>query len=591
MKLKPKKYTLWNMLPMLIACAPGAMITSALMNVLIGVIPVLNALSTAWFIDSALKLAAGEIAWQRMILPILSAFAVKAAEFCRFEISHFAMCTISQNLQQAYRPMIVAKAAALKYECIEDGKKWDIISRICENPVRRIELILDGLVYLVQLVVGVIGVLVLIASHVWWAAVVIGVLFVPVVYISLHIGSKNYQEQAQHERQKRRFFNLRSMCLEREYSEERALFGFGEEVSKRYSGEFENAYKFLFGYWKRRETSNAIMSSAFVLVVAGTAVVLAFPAASGIVTAGTLIAIVREVLMLSNRLSGISYCMQMIGSGKAYAADLTEFANLPEQEGALDDVAEDVPEFETLEFKHVTFAYPQTERKILDDFSLRLKKEKHYAFVGVNGAGKTTMIKLITGLYDNYEGEILLNGQDIRTLPQAKLKALCAVVFQDFVRYQVSMRDSIALGDAQREEKIDSVIKAVGLNDAADALSQGLDTPLGKVYEGGQDLSGGQWQRLAIARALVRNSPIRILDEPTAALDPVSESEFYTRFGELSKGTTTIFISHRLGSTKLADKIFVMDGGRIAEEGTQAELLEKSGLYAEMYEAQRSWYE
>ena len=240
---------------------------------------------------------------------------------------------------------------------------------------------------------------------------------------------------------------------------------------------------------------------------------------------------------------------------------------------------------------HGGIPYPQTERKILDDFSLRLERGKHYAFVGVNGAGKTTMMKLITGLYDNYEGEILLNGRDIRTFPQSALKALCAVVFQDFARYQVSMRDSITLGDEARNQNLNEVLEQVGLTDAVNTLSKGLDTPLGKIYEGGQDLSGGQWQRLAIARALVRNSPIRILDEPTAALDPVSESEFYAHFGELSKGTTTIFISHRLGSTKLADRIFVLDGGKIVEEGTQAELLAKGGLYAEMYEAQRSWYE
>jgi len=591
LKLKARKYTLWNLLPMLISCAPVPMMVSVLMHLLVGTLRILSALSTAWFIDSALKLAAGEIVRRQMILPVLCAFAVQAADFCRWEMNYFAMNTVRQNLTAVYRPMMARKAASLKYACVEDGKTWDVISRVTQNSVQRLTTVLDGLMYLLQLAVGLIGVLVLIAAQVWWAAAVIALLFVPVVLVSLNIGAKNYQEQAQHERQKRRFFNLRSMCMEREYSEERALFGFGEEISKRYSGEFDNAYKFLFRYWKRRETVGALMQSMFAVMMAATAAVLAFPTAGGVMTVGGLIAIVREVLTLSNRMSSLNYCMQTVGLGRAYAQDLTVFANLPEQEGALDDAAEDAPPFESLEFRHVTFSYPHTGRKILDDFSLRLECGKHYAFVGVNGAGKTTMIKLITGLYDNYEGEIFLNGQDIRTLPQSVLKALCAVVFQDFARYQVSMRDSITLGDEARAEKLDSVLKQVGLTDAVNGFSSGLDTPLGKIYEGGQDLSGGQWQRLAIARALVRNSPIRILDEPTAALDPISESEFYARFGELSKGTTTIFISHRLGSTKLADRIFVLDGGKIVEEGTQTELLAKGGLYADMYEAQRSWYE
>lgn len=228
---------------------------------------------------------------------------------------------------------------------------------------------------------------------------------------------------------------------------------------------------------------------------------------------------------------------------------------------------------------------------MLDDFSLKLEKGKHYAFVGVNGAGKTTMTKLMTGLYRDFKGEILLNGRDIRTYDAKALKSLCSVVFQDFARYQVPARDSIAVGLPAREARVEDAVRTVGLRDAIDALPKGLDTPLGKIYEGGQDLSGGEWQRLAIARALVSGAPVRILDEPTAALDPMSESRFYEQFAGMSRGVTTLFISHRLGSTRLADRIFVIDGGRIAEEGTQAELLAAGGLFADMFEAQRSWYQ
>ncbi len=165
------------------------------------------------------------------------------------------------------------------------------------------------------------------------------------------------------------------------------------------------------------------------------------------------------------------------------------------------------------------------------------------------------------------------------------------MVFQDFARYQVPARDSIAVGLSAREARVEDAVCAVGLTDAIAALPKGLDTPLGKTYEGGQDLSGGEWQRVAIARALVSGAPVRILDEPTAALDPMSESRFYEQFAGMSRSVTTLFISHRLGSTRLADRIFVIDGGRIAEEGTQAELLATGGLFADMFEAQRSWYQ
>ena len=591
MKLKAKTYTIWNLLPMLISFAPWAMAASLLANVLIGVIPLLSALATAWFIDSALALAAGEKVMADMILPLLSAFAVQAADFSRWEIDSYAGQSVKRSLLLYYRPAIAAKAAALQYRLIEDGKTWDIISRMTDKPHDKMFDILDGVIYLVQILVGLFGVLVLVAAHVWWAAVLIAALTAPAMALSLKLGGQTYAEKAKIERDKRRMNELKRMDLSRECAEERALFGYGDAVADQFEAEIEPAYALFFKLQRRNQTISGGMNGLFAVIMAATAVVLAVPAVRGAISVGTVVAVVREVLRMSERMGGLNYCMRCIGEGREYAKDLTAFSNLPEQEGALDEPAEPPVPFESLEFRHVSFAYPGTDRKILDDFSLTLEKGRHYAFVGVNGAGKTTMTKLITGLYDNFVGEILLNGKDIRAYTPAQLKSLAAPVFQDFARYQVPMRDAVALGFPEREAKLDAALRAAGLEEAATNLPKGLDTPLGKTYEGGQDLSGGQWQRLAIARALVSGAPLRILDEPTAALDPVSESEFYRHFGELSRGVTTIFISHRLGSTALADKIFVIDGGRIAEEGSQAELLAKKGPYAEMFEAQRSWYQ
>ena len=591
MKLKPKTYTLRNLLPMLLSIAPWAMGASLFANALIGVIPLVSALATAWFIDSALALAAGTKTMADMILPLLAAFAIQAADYSRWEIDSYAGSSVKRSLLLYYRPAIAAKAASLEYRLIEDGKTWDLISRMIEKPHEKLFDILDGVIYLLQLLVGLVGVLILVASHVWWAAALIAAFTAPAMAVSLRLGGKTYEEKARVERDKRRFNELKRMDLSRECAEERALFGYGDAVADQLENEIEPAYANYFKFSRRSQTTSGLMSGVFALVMIGSAAVLAVPAMRGVISIGTMIAVVREVLGMTQRMGGLNYCMRCIGEGREYAKDLTKFSGLPEREGALEPPAEPPLPFESLEFKHVSFAYPGTDRKILDDFSLVLEKGGHYAFVGVNGAGKTTMIKLITGLYDNFGGEILLNGKDIRSYTPARLKSLVAPVFQDFARYQVPMRDSIALGFPEREKKLDEVIHAAGLEEAAQSLPKGLDTPLGKIYEGGQDLSGGQWQRLAIARALVSGAPLRVLDEPTAALDPVAESEFYRHFGELSRGVTTIFISHRLGSTTLADKIFVIDGGRVAEEGTQAELLEKQGLYAEMFEAQRSWYQ
>ncbi|MDR3121389.1 MAG: ABC transporter ATP-binding protein/permease, partial [Clostridiales bacterium] len=219
------------------------------------------------------------------------------------------------------------------------------------------------------------------------------------------------------------------------------------------------------------------------------------------------------------------------------------------------------------------------------------ERGKHYSFVGVNGAGKTTITKLITGLYTNYDGAILVDGRSLRGFSQAELKGLSTVVYQDFARYSFSLYDNIAIGAVGADDAdVNSAIDLIGLREAAEKLPDGVYTNLGKIFENGVDLSGGEWQRVAMARSLISKAPLRILDEPTAALDPVSESRVYSQFEQISQGKATIFISHRLGSTKLADTIFVLSDGKITERGAHRELMGLNGLYAEMYSAQADWY-
>jgi len=221
-----------------------------------------------------------------------------------------------------------------------------------------------------------------------------------------------------------------------------------------------------------------------------------------------------------------------------------------------------------------------------------LKNGRHYAFVGANGAGKTTITKLICRMYDNYEGEILLNGRELRSYPLKEIKDCFSVVFQDYGNYCIPFRDSIMLGDVRKrdEARLKKAVEEIGLEQAVKDLPAGMDTPLGKIITDGVDLSGGQWQRVAIARSLYSSAQVRILDEPTASLDPVAESEVYNMFGRVSRNSTTIFITHRLGAARLADYIIVLEDGAVKEMGSHDELLKRGGLYAEMFESQRSWY-
>lgn len=264
-----------------------------------------------------------------------------------------------------------------------------------------------------------------------------------------------------------------------------------------------------------------------------------------------------------------------------------------------------LPKLETLEFCHVTFRYPGTDTDILKDFCMKLENGRHYAVVGENGAGKTTLIKLLTGLYREYEGEILYNSMEMRTFPREEWFRIFSCVFQDFARYYLSVEENICLGTGNmdfeetegREQKrkrlsrMESAARRLDIHDAISELKYGYGTRLGKLDEDSLDLSGGQWQRVAMARALMNDAPLLLLDEPTAALDPVSESRLYEEFGAISRNRTTIFISHRLGSVKLSDHIFLIKDGCVREQGSHQELMERQGIYAHMYETQQSWYQ
>lgn len=245
-----------------------------------------------------------------------------------------------------------------------------------------------------------------------------------------------------------------------------------------------------------------------------------------------------------------------------------------------------------IEFKNVSFKYPRSENYTLKNVSIKIKSGEHLSIVGLNGAGKTTFIKLLCRLYDVTEGEILVDGVNIKEYSDAEYKKLLAVVFQDFRLFAFSLKDNIVLNGEADDKKVEEVLKLSGLYDDAMKLEKGIDTMIYKSFdEKGTDLSGGQQQKVAISRALYKNSPIVILDEPTAALDPVAEYDIYRQFNTLVGGKTAIYISHRLSSCKFCDKIAVFADNTIKEYGTHDELVKLAdGIYAEMFNAQAQYY-
>jgi len=247
-----------------------------------------------------------------------------------------------------------------------------------------------------------------------------------------------------------------------------------------------------------------------------------------------------------------------------------------------------------VEFDTVCFTYPNTDREVLHNLSVQIAEGEKVAIVGENGSGKSTFISLLTAMYNPDSGKVKIGGEDVFSDLSSSRKTLSAI-FQEFAHYETTLRENVTVSDSTlnaSDDEIMDIAESVGAGDVIEQQADGLDEIVGSFSPTGNNLSGGQWQKIAIMRGLYRsNAKIMVLDEPTAALDPIAEAEIYRNFAALTEGKTTILVSHRLGITQLVDRILVFDNGQIVEDGDHATLINQDGLYAEMYRAQARWYE
>ncbi|MDE7176905.1 MAG: ABC transporter ATP-binding protein/permease [Lachnospiraceae bacterium] len=301
---------------------------------------------------------------------------------------------------------------------------------------------------------------------------------------------------------------------------------------------------------------------------------------------------VAAASVLYQSMFGIAGGLQQITNRCNYAHRYLEFLEYP---AAMEKGSRSVEKGEhTIEFADVSFQYPRSENYVLRHINLKIKSGEHLSIVGLNGAGKTTLVKLLCRLYDVTEGAILIDGVNIKEYAEEEYRRLFAVVFQDFELFAFSLKENVVLAetDSADPKKIEEVLRLTGLSEDVQKLPEGMDTMIFKSYdEHGTELSGGQKQKTAIARALYRNAPIVILDEPTAALDPIAEYEIYRQFETLVGGKTAIYISHRLSSCRFCDKIAVFAEETLREYGTHDELVSlEGGIYAEMFHEQAKYY-
>jgi ATP-binding cassette subfamily B protein len=428
-------------------------------------------------------------------------------------------------------------------------------------------------------------------------ALICTLLIAPVVVLAQKSGNEAYDANAQIAPHARRASYLRGVISSREAAAERKLFGFSGQINQYWNQEMDVKIRLDYQADLKIFVRSKGVSILFALLLIAMAVLMLRLVEQKTMSVGVYIGLIISFSTLIHTLSWqLSEILTEYTEKRLYLEDLKRLEKLTEIPGS--DAEPDLrvlgTPFASLVFNRVSFTYPGSYEEVLHDISLDLQPGKQYALVGKNGCGKSTLIKLLAGLYTNYSGRISLNQQDIHSFTAAERKAYFSIVYQDYARYWVTFREQISLGNSDlTDEEIDALFCRMDLGQKIKSFPQGLDTPLGKLGPESSDLSEGQWQRVNLARSFSRSAKLFIFDEPAAALDALAENKLYETIQSFShrQPMTVLYITHRLAAAKAADEIIVMDGGRIVERGAHADLLAAQGHYAKMFESQAKWYQ
>lgn len=594
--LRAKDYTTWDFLIVHLRLVPLQTIFSILITILNSLIPAYQTIVIANFINTAVEVFNGSVEYSAIYLPIVLIMSYVVFTNLIPSITQIMDTSAQNTLNLTLRKEIVMKQARLEYMHLENNDTQELINRACSDPVGNFTAGLKNIYRGATLLISSFSLLIIVMSSTPVSGIIIVVISVPLFYIAMKTGKKNYKMGIESKKIQRKYNYLASILRDREYIEERNLFAYSEPISEKFDQLYEQASKIetkreIKSYLSMK--SGSLITLLLVIFIVG---LLLPPLHRQEISLGIFIALVNAIYGLVQSMSWqLSSTMHDYARQKEYLNDLSSFTKLSEKKDAcVLPAAVEAFQFCSLEFRHVSFKYPGTETYILKDCSFKLNHNKNYCFVGMNGAGKTTITKLITGMYDQFEGEILLNGKDIRSYSFSEIKGLVSVVYQDYSKFSLTIKQNILLGNVLNtdEEYLNKVISDMGLEEVIEDLEFGIDTPLGKIVENSKDLSGGQWQRLAISRLLYSNSKINILDEPTAALDPIAENTVYELFRKVNQDRFSIYITHRLGAARIADEVLVIHDGRIVEQGSHEQLMTlQNGDYRKMFENQKSWYE
>jgi ATP-binding cassette subfamily B protein len=488
---------------------------------------------------------------------------------------------------------IMSHASRLDLSSYEDPVFHDKLERARVQATDRLGTI-QQIGRLLQLVITTASLAASILLFSPWLLLLLLVSVVPAFFGESHFALLGYALAFRQTPSKREMDYLRVLGSSKESAKELKLFGLGSFLTKRFTELADEVYTQNVALAKRRLLAGALLSLIGTIGYYGGYAYVIFETVSFKMSVGTLTFLTGAIATASTNLQVIFSTFAAIADQALFLTDLIEFlAVKPTVQSKPNALPAPRPIRQGFEFRNVSFAYPGISKLVLDGLDFRLEPGERVALIGENGEGKTTIVKLMTRLYDPTAGNILLDGIDLREYDLDDLCAQMAVIFQDFMRYDLRALENIAVGDITQKNDLASIDLAAhkSLADAViKKLPYGYDQMLGRRFEGGTDLSGGEWQKVALARAYLRHAQVLILDEPTAALDARSEHEVFERFAELTAGKMALLISHRFSTVKMADRIVVLENGRITEQGPHRELVAMGGRYSEMFELQASSY-
>ena len=577
--------------------SPGWTLARLVLVVFQGLLPLVMIYLAKLIIDTVtlnLQSADPSQVFERVLpLVILAGFATILNSLSQ-SLTELVNTAHSQQVTDYMQNIIHAKSVEADLEYYENAKYHDALQRAQQEAPYRPPQILNRLAQAGQNAISLVAMVGLLISLHWGIIGILLVATLPAVLVRTKFSKIMYNWQRQRTQLERQSMYLGWMLTNEQFAKEVRLFDLGGWFSQEYRQIREQLYREKLGLSTKRSVA-FFLSQAFagVLIFAVFAYII-YQTIEGALLLGDLVLYYQALQKGQNNLRLTLNNVSGLYEDNLFLANLYEFLDLQPR---VIDPAQPKPipvkVQRGIEFKNVNFSYADSARQALKNINLSIKPGETIALVGENGSGKTTLIKLLCRLYDPTSGSITIDGVDIQLFKIADLRRQVSVIFQDYAKYHFSAAENIRVGDTdipRGDKKIYSAAVRSGAHDVIEKLPQKYDTVLGKLFDSGEELSIGQWQKVALARAFLRDSQVIVLDEPTSAMDPKAEYEIFKKFRELIKDQSAVLITHRLSTVKMADRIYVMDGGKIVESGTHDELMQLKQTYAHLFETQAQNY-